>query len=65
MLKRYIGTFHVSTPDSVIEHDIRDRASANAHEEYNGPYADRMVEQALAYHHANQAEYCWIMGDHS
>lgn len=62
MLKRYIGTFHINTADAAIEHDIRTRAVENGGEEYNSAYADRMVTQALSYHHENQATYETVMG---
>lgn len=65
MLKRYIGTFHVSTADHVIEHDIRTRAVENGGKAYDGEWADRMVDQALEIHHENQRDYAWVMGDHS
>lgn len=64
MLRRYIGTFHVSTPDADIEHDIRTRAVENGGEAYDGDYADRMVAQALAFHHENQATYRSVMRSH-
>jgi hypothetical protein len=65
MLRRLIGTYHVSTPDSTIEHDIRTRAVENAGETWDSGYADRMVATALKFHHENQAVYEWVMGDHS
>lgn len=61
MLRRYIGTFHVNTPDAEIEEDIRTRAVENGGEEYNGEYTDRMVMQALTYHHENQELYRKVM----
>ncbi len=61
MLKRYIGTFHVSTPDTEIAADITGRGERGG---LDPAAIDRMVKLALGYHHDNRAEYDDVMGYH-
>jgi hypothetical protein len=65
-IDRWLGRVHVGTPDSAMVAMLIDLVDQAAARDPRWTRSIRLQTQryALWRHHANQAEYAWVMGSH-